>query len=89
MRDAVVSRMNLAEIHDLIANRVGVTNEVLGCRYQHAAGNPLVLEYQYGMAVVKVKGNDLCEYGQGDRLGALRAFVMVDAISRYVWLSNL
>lgn len=46
----------------VVSNRVGVCNEILGCKYHHANDNPLTLVYSHGRYEVRYLGDLICSY---------------------------
>ena len=74
------------KLSDLVYNRVGICNEILGCRYSHACDNPLRLRYSHGRYVVTYLGDKVCDYGVWHVDEAAAAYDCLDAWSRCLWL---
>lgn len=70
---------------DLITNRIGVCNTLLGCRYAQANGNPLALTYRGRKYVFTVCGEELKEVGACDVEGLEDLFDIVDKYVDCIW----
>lgn len=70
---------------DALANVVGVLNDMLGCKYQHADGNPLALSYCSGCYLVTCDGNELARFGVYDSGGVADALRRLREWSSCVW----
>lgn len=73
---------------DLIVNRVGIANQILGCRYSHSNGNPLRVRYSRKRRayVLDVFGVEHIECGCCDVEGLERLFNIVDNFAGLLWL---
>lgn len=71
---------------DLVYNRIGICNEILGCRYHHASDNPMTLRYSHGRYVVAYLGDKVCDYRVWHLDEVRAAFDVVDAWARCLWL---
>lgn len=73
------------ETFTLLANRVGCFNQILGCKYDHAPDNPLVLCYGSGLYHVMYGGCDVVTFGLYDLDELATAFTLVDAWQDCAW----
>ena len=79
-----------ARLHDLIANRVGIVNQLLGCRYAVSPTNPMGVRRDGSQYEVLCDGAVLASYGVWDVDGIRTAYELVDHWSDCVWqLSRL
>lgn len=74
------------ENHDLILNRVGIANQILGCRFDHAPENPLVVERRRGAYVCKVGGGLFSGWKLYDAKSSEEALAAIDAFKEGLWL---
>lgn len=74
-----------ARLHDLIYNRVGICNQILGCRYHHNADNPLRIVKTGAVGVVTVDDVKVGEFKGLDRESLLKVYDMVDSWSELMW----
>lgn len=70
---------------DLITNRIGICNTLLGCRYAHANGNPLALSYRGHTYVFSVCGEVLRTVGACDVDGLRQLYDIVDKYVDCIW----
>lgn len=75
-----------ADLFDLLANRVAVCNQLLGCKYDHSPENPMVLCYRSGEYHVSFDGCDIVTFGLYDNYALSRAYDMVDAWQDCIWM---
>lgn len=73
-------------LSDLVYNRVGVVNEILGCRYHHAWDNPMRCEREGGNYRVFYGDAVVAKYSVWDTQSAQAAFGVVDDWARCLWL---
>lgn len=73
------------KLHDLIINRLGVANQILGCRYDFSSDNPCVLRTSRGWYVCEVNGMELCSWRRYDESTTRRALARVDALAGLLW----
>ena len=71
--------------YDLLCNRVGVVNEVLGCRYHHGVDSLLRVAYSHGRYCVTFDGSEVARFGVWDCSGLSSALATVDAWADCVW----
>lgn len=70
---------------DLVSNRVGIVNQVLGCRYAHSLDNPMVIRRVEKSYEIVFKGEAIASYGIWDVEGIRAAYGIVDHWSECVW----
>lgn len=70
---------------DLITNRIGVCNTLLGCRYAHANGNPVGIHYRNGVYRFSVCGEEIMSVRACDVDGLQRLFEIVDKYVDCIW----
>lgn len=75
----------VSNLIDLITNRIGVCNTLLGCRYAHANGNPLSLVYSSHKYHYTVCGEELITVGACDVDGLRKLFDVVDKYVDCIW----
>lgn len=75
----------VASLIDLIANRVGVANTLLGCRYAHALGNPVGIHYRNGVYRFSVCGEEIMSVRACDVDGLRKLFEIVDKYVDCIW----
>lgn len=73
----------------LIRNRVGVANEILGCRYHHCRSNPVRLSYSGGTYVVDYGSLGGVTFGVYDLPTIERALDWCNAQNDYLWESRI
>ena len=71
---------------DLVYNRVGLVNEVLGCRYHHANDNPMRCERDGGRYRVMYRDAVVAQYFVWDLESVDAAFSVVDDWLSCLWL---
>lgn len=70
---------------DLVTNRIGVFNQVLGCRYDHSPTNPMRLVRSGRGYDVTFDGDVLTSFSLWDLAEIERSFAVVDQWSSCVW----
>lgn len=83
--DKSYERVKFEKMHGLIANRVGIVNELLGCRYHHAKGNPCVVTSSGARHVLAFGGVDCATWRDWDLEAVRTAFGWVDVFAASVW----
>lgn len=76
------------ENHDLILNRVGIANQILGCRFDHSPDNPLVVEQRRGGYVCKVGSAYFHGWKLYDASSSAEALKAIDSFKQGLWLLN-
>lgn len=74
-----------AKLHELISNRVGICNELLGCRYHHATTNPVRFITTGGESVVRVLDTEVGRCRGLDRESLRKVYDIVDSWSELIW----
>ena len=69
-----------------IEHSIGIINELFGCRYHHANGNPCKLDYSRGTYVVMFCGCECVTFGVYDLASSDRARDWVCNFSDSCWL---
>lgn len=70
---------------DLLRNRVAVINQLSGCQYDFAWGNPCKIMYRCAAYEVRYDGVLVCRIGRYDQLDMGNALQLVDAWANCVW----
>lgn len=74
-----------SRVFRVVENRIGIVNQLLGCRYDGARENPMRLEYGRGVYSVRFRGDVLCTFGAWDLSGVELARALVDHWSDCLW----
>lgn len=70
---------------DLLKNRVGIINEILGLPYHHASTNPVRLFLRRGRYVFEVCGSEVACFGSYDADGVSAALSYAESVSDALW----
>lgn len=70
---------------DLLANRIKICNQLLGCRYGHALDNPMRLVGRDGAYDLLYDGEVLVSFGVWDMDALHDAIVVADSWSDCLW----
>lgn len=73
------------KVYDLISNRIGIINEVLGRPLHHSHDNPMRLDYTQGRYSVTFDGSRIADFGVYDLDGASSALAVLDAWQDCLW----
>lgn len=74
-----------SKVHDLIVNRVGIVNELHGCRYHSGLTNPCRLLRRNGFYVVVYCHDEIARWRLYDLESVNLAFAAVDALAKACW----
>lgn len=75
-----------AEMFDALANRVALCNQLLGCKYDHAPDNPMVLFWRNGEYHVSFDDKQIVTFALYRNNELSSAFDMVDAWYDCIWM---
>jgi hypothetical protein len=75
-----------SRLYDLLLNRLGVCNQILGCRYAMAPDNPLTLRKSGSMYEVGFCGEVLADFKVWDLDGLRSVFGEMDTWSDCMWM---
>lgn len=70
---------------DLATNRVGVCNQLLGCRYAHSAENPMVMKRCGKRYEISFDGEHWASFGVWDLDGIRTVVDSLDAWADCIW----
>lgn len=73
---------------DLISNRVGIINQILGARYAHGSNSPLRLQHRRGVYSLTVCGEVFATFGLYDVDSAKSALDGIQSFEQGLWLLN-
>lgn len=82
----VYKDMALVQLVDTVINRVGIINQILGCKYDHQMGNPCEVYLRRGRLTVKVCGGELATSGIYDGEGLIAVLYVLDSFKGGLWL---
>ena len=71
---------------ELIVNRVSVSNQILGARYDGDMSNPVQVFTSRGERCVTLCGQDFVRWRLYDLDSVMRAFERVDSLADSLWL---
>lgn len=74
-----------SRLSDLVSNRVGMVNQLLGCHYAHSLDNPMVVRRVEKSYEILFKENCIAAYGVWDLDGIRAAYEVVNRWSDCVW----
>ena len=75
--------------HDLIVNRVGIMNQIVGCRYDLKSDNPYAIVYEHGSYTFTYFATPVVSWKVYDLAQVDHAFEVADAWSQCTWLMNV
>lgn len=75
-------------VFNLIFNRVGIINQILGCRYDFDASNPCVVRHVGHEWRVDYYGSCVASWHIWDLPGIESAFARVDALDDALWITR-
>lgn len=70
---------------DMLANRIGIINQLLGCKYCHGSDSICKLVYSKGEYLVTFDGATIAAFGIYDNAGLSDASVTLNAWSDAIW----
>lgn len=74
-----------AKVFDLLKNRLGVCNQILGCRYHHSPDNPVRLVCHSGVYVVSFCGDEMVRFRAWDLEALTGACELLDHWQDCMW----
>lgn len=75
-----------SKLYDLVLNRVGIANQLFGCRYDFASDNPMVITKCHGIYSVSYLDSEVASFAVNDLDGVSSALQVLDQWSRCLWL---
>lgn len=82
----VYKDMTLVQLVDAVINRVGVINQILGCKYDYQLGNPCEVCSRRGRITVSVCGGELATSSANDGEGLVALLYVLDSLKAGLWL---
>lgn len=74
-----------SSLFDTLTNRMGICNQVLGCRHANAGDNPLVCRREGPSYVVRFAGEPISEFGVWDLEGIRDTVALLDHWQDCMW----
>lgn len=78
--------LTVVQLVDAVINRVGVINQILGCKYEHQVGNPCEVFIRRGLLTVNVCGGELATSRMYDGEGLIALLIVLDSLEGGLWL---
>lgn len=75
-----------AQVHDVIANRCKIVNQLHHCQYERNHANPCRLDYCGGTYEMLVYGEVVTTYRLYDVEGTQRSLELADLVTNLLWL---
>ena len=75
-----------SQLYDLVQNRCAIINQIHGCKYDFARGNPCDFRWHDGRWRVDYFGSELATFRVYDLPSAQSAYDRVDALSHALWM---
>lgn len=82
----IYNDMTSVELMDVILNRVSIINQILGCRYDYAWTNPLVVVSRKGRISVDISRTTFSAAKCNDVDGLRDMLDRLDTLRRALWL---
>lgn len=78
--------MTQVQLVDAVINRVGVINQIMGCKYDYQIGNPCEVYNRRGRITVTVCGGELATSSANDGEGLVALLYVLDSLKAGLWL---
>lgn len=82
----IYNEMTPTELMDVILNRVSIINQILGCKYDFAWDNPLVVSSRKGRVSVEISHATFSAERSSDADGLRRMLENLDVLKSALWL---
>lgn len=82
----IYNEMTPVELMDVILNRVSIINQILGCKYDYALDNPLVVSARKGRVTVEISHATFSAEKYSDADGLRHMLENLDVLKFALWL---
>ena len=82
----IYNDMTPVELMDVILNRVSIINQILGCKYDYAWNNPLVVSSRKGRVTVEISHAIFSAGRNSDAEGLRHMLENLDVLKSALWL---